>query len=198
MVDSSHFVLTFEKPQSPGLSLNCFFISKFCSNTHGSQVLRQNQACSRDGWVGGSRSEYFCPKLLSSKISVIFGNRGFDTRGIWLWWIYKANGKDHNIKSVDFSSQIPNRFEKHRHSKHSQLLLIARKLNVASTWILHSIYVSRWNLKWNIAQFHWNVFRLIILLKSSALWNNCVEFWRSLLRKSTHMRFNGCAILLLS
>ena len=53
MVDSSHFVLTFEKPQSPGLSLNCFFISKFCSNTHGSQVLRQNQACSRDGLVGG-------------------------------------------------------------------------------------------------------------------------------------------------
>jgi len=151
LVDSSHFVLTFEKPQSPGLSLNCFFISKFCSNTHGSQVLRQNQACSRDGLVGGvgqgwnffvqicSLPKY--PSFLEGDLThVAFGYGGY---------IRLTVRPQHQVGRLFFFSGIPNRFQQHRHDTHSQLLLIiARKLNVVSTcWILLSIYVSR-NLKY--------------------------------------------------
>ena len=147
-------------------------------------------------------SEYFCPKLLSSKISLIFGG-GFDTCGIWLWWIYKANGKTTTSSQVDYSSGIPNWFHQHRRTHSQQFYwLIAME---TKGWqhvyldITIPIYVSRWNLKWNIAQFHWNVFRLINPVKIFGICETIVwKFWRSLLRKSTHMRFNGCIILLLS
>ena len=154
MVDSSHFVLTFEKPQSPGLSLNCFFISKFCSNTHGSQVLRQNQACSRDGLVGGvgqgwnffvqicSLPKY--PSFLEGDLThVAFGYGGY---------IRLTVRPQHQVgRLFFFSSEIPNRFCQHRHDTHSQLLLIiARKLNVVSTcWILLYTYVSQFEILHN-------------------------------------------------
>lgn len=62
-----------------------FFISKFCSNTHGSQVLRQNQACSRGGWVGQGQNIFVqnCslpkyPSFLEGDLThVAFGYGGY-------------------------------------------------------------------------------------------------------------------------
>jgi len=106
------------------------------------------------GWVGGWVGEgwnifvQICslpkyPSFLEGDLThVAFGYGGY---------IRLTVRPQHQVgRLFFFSSEIPNRFQQHRHDTHSQLLLIiARKLNVVSTcWILLSIYVSQSNLKY--------------------------------------------------
>jgi len=154
------------------------------------------------GWVGRSRLEYFCPKLLSSKISVTFGG-GFDTCGIWLWWIYKANGKTTTSSRYIILLGFPIGFKNiGARIRNSSIDSKETKRGNMSTWILLPIYVKpmEFEMKYCTIPLKCVFFLQIdescqnIRLCETIVWKFC----RSLLRKSIHMRFNGCIILLLS